>query len=366
MTTTRAPAPGPAAGPPRLSLREPTDVLAAIPYLIGFHPTDCVVVLALHGRRMAFAARGDLPETGESVRGVVGHLASMVARHQATGAAVVGYGVAARVDPVVLGLHKALERRDISVLEVMRAADGRYWSHLCDDNACCPPEGSPYDLTSSPVAAAAIVAGLAVLPSRQAYEDQLRPVEGPERLAMVQATERAHDRLIGLISQPPDERGAEAALVDAGQDALAAAFDRICEGGRLDDDEAAWLSVLVSSEPVLESAWRLVNAGPDLGLHRVLWTDVFRRAEPDLMSAPGCLLAYSAWRGGDASLACIALERVLATDPLHEPTNGLAEVIGGGAPPSIMDLREGSRVRPRLGRRARTRSSSRRAGSRRG
>ena len=56
MTTTRAPAPGPAAGPPRLSLREPTDVLAAIPYLIGFHPTDCVVVLALHGRRMAFAA----------------------------------------------------------------------------------------------------------------------------------------------------------------------------------------------------------------------------------------------------------------------------------------------------------------------
>jgi hypothetical protein len=46
---------------PRLRLREPVDVLAAIPYLIGYQPHDSVVVLAMQGRRLYFTLREDLP-----------------------------------------------------------------------------------------------------------------------------------------------------------------------------------------------------------------------------------------------------------------------------------------------------------------
>ncbi|MGV2387297.1 MAG UNVERIFIED_CONTAM: DUF4192 domain-containing protein, partial [Thermobifida fusca] len=44
--------------PVRLSVRTPVDLIAAVPYLIGFHPEDCVLVLGTDGRDNAinFAA----------------------------------------------------------------------------------------------------------------------------------------------------------------------------------------------------------------------------------------------------------------------------------------------------------------------
>ena len=50
---------------PRLTVRSPADLITAVPYLIGFHPTDSVVVVAMRGRRIVFAARADLPEPGD-------------------------------------------------------------------------------------------------------------------------------------------------------------------------------------------------------------------------------------------------------------------------------------------------------------
>src|SRR5262245_30004287 len=46
---------------PRVTLRTPTDVLAAVPYLLGFHPGESVVIIGLHGARLAFNVRADLP-----------------------------------------------------------------------------------------------------------------------------------------------------------------------------------------------------------------------------------------------------------------------------------------------------------------
>lgn len=36
--------------PVRLSVRNPVDLIAAVPYLVGFHPSDCVLVLGTDGR----------------------------------------------------------------------------------------------------------------------------------------------------------------------------------------------------------------------------------------------------------------------------------------------------------------------------
>ncbi len=46
---------------PRMRLRTPADVLAATPYLMGFHPDDSLVGLGLRGTRLTFHLRGDLP-----------------------------------------------------------------------------------------------------------------------------------------------------------------------------------------------------------------------------------------------------------------------------------------------------------------
>ena len=46
---------------PRLRLREPVDVLAAIPYLVGYHPSESVILLGMRGKQLTFTARHDLP-----------------------------------------------------------------------------------------------------------------------------------------------------------------------------------------------------------------------------------------------------------------------------------------------------------------
>ena len=48
----------PTAGSIRLS--DPSELIAAVPHLLGFHPHDSVVLLALHGRNLGLTLRTDL------------------------------------------------------------------------------------------------------------------------------------------------------------------------------------------------------------------------------------------------------------------------------------------------------------------
>jgi Domain of unknown function (DUF4192) len=235
----------------RLRLREPVDVLAAVPYVLGYHPTDSVVVIGLAGRRLLFATRDDLPAaeaTSSEVGTVIAHLHGLVVSQGADGALIVGYGQPERVDPVTEGLHAAFDGAGVCVLEVLRTTGERYWSYLCHDPACCPAEGAPYDVTSSTIAAQATLSGRVALADRVEFERQIAPAG--DHAAMSEAAVRADARLFALIRTAPDELGAFDALVAEGRTALAAAVRRYRRGGRLDDDEVAWLSMLVASPEV--------------------------------------------------------------------------------------------------------------------
>ncbi|HYN98030.1 MAG TPA: DUF4192 domain-containing protein, partial [Pilimelia sp.] len=174
MTST----PDPAA---RLTVRDPADLLAAVPYVLGFHPRDSLVVVAVRERRVTFAVRADLPapaaapvELAAAARGI----ATTVAGQGATGATVIGYGEPERLAPVVAPVRTELERRGVPVLEALRATAGRFWSYLCEDPACCPAGGTAYDLAASPVTAAATYAGQVALPDRAALAALVAPVGG--------------------------------------------------------------------------------------------------------------------------------------------------------------------------------------------
>ena len=66
--------------------------------------------------------------------------------------------------------------------------------------------------------------------------------------------------------------------------------------------------------------------------HRRLWTDLVRRAQPGYVAAPACLLAFTAWQGGDGALANIALDRALADDPDYSMALLLRDVLDAGHP----------------------------------
>lgn len=319
----------------RLAVRSPADLLAAVPYLLGFHPADSVVVVAMRGRRVVFAARADLPDPAEAPADRARHLVGVVRRQRVDAATVVGYGPAHRVTPAVDAVRDALDEGGLVLLDALRVTDGRWWSYLCGEARCCPPEGRPYDPGSSQVTASAVFAGQVALPDRAALAAQVAPVSGPARAAMREAVAKAERRLTRLVEEAPAEdllgaRSVRAAGVAAVRDALR----RHRRGERLGDDEVAWLTLLLTQIPVRDHAWERTD-GRDGDI--AFWGDVLRRAEPELIAAPASLLAFAAWRAGQGALAAVALERALARHPDYSLAVLLDDLLRRGVPPSDLD-----------------------------
>jgi hypothetical protein len=346
---------------PTLSLRNPVDLLAAVPYLLGFHPADSVVVLGMTGPRLIFQARADLvAQAGE----LADQLTVLLARQGFDTVLLVGYGPAERVDPVVVALRERLAEAGIETPEALRAAAGRYWSYTCSVPTCCPPEGTPYTVDASTIAAEATVAGMVALPSREALRARLAPVTGAEREAMREATARADRRARELVDAALAEVPAAIPVDRAGASAVRAARRRFQVAGRiavdravathragrvLDDDAAAWLSVLLVHLPVRDHAWESI--GQDFDVHLALWTDLTRRAEPDLRAGPATLLAFTAWRAGEGATSTIALELALESDPQYP----MAQLLGRAITLGLNPAQWRGPARPRLTRRTRRR-----------
>src|SRR6185436_2049578 len=118
----------------RVRLSGPTDLIAIVPYLLGFHPTDSVVVLAVRGKRPVFTIRLDLPPAGapaSELRDALEPVPDLLRQNRASGALIVAYGRAERATPMVAATRAALRPTAIEVIEALRVSDGRYWSYLC-------------------------------------------------------------------------------------------------------------------------------------------------------------------------------------------------------------------------------------------
>jgi len=350
---------------PHLRLRTPHDVLSAVPYLTGHHPADSLVALGLRGDSLRFHVRADLPAPDaldDEVEAFAEHFAGVLAPQGCDGILLVGYGSTQRVARAAQALRVPLRAGRIRVYEIFRATRDRFWSMLCPGGTCCPAEGRPYDVRSSPVAAAATVAGFVVLPDRDAVVATLAAPTG-ERLAAIEAaTARARDRLGELVASSASP---VAEMVRAGRIALAQARAHHAAAGRLTDDEVGWLTVLLVAPPVRDLAWRRIERTSETGwwVWEQLWTDVLCRCDPQFAAAPGVLLGYAKWRAGDGFRANIAIARALAADPDYPPARAMAEILTRALPPSVLHRPDPSRPRPRAaaGRRlARARAAHRR------
>ncbi len=101
MPPSSSPAPATPPTAPVARLRNPGELLAALPYLIGFHPRDSLLFVAFggsSGRRIELTQRVDLPRAGDAAA-VCGALAANTLRVSPAGVAVVVVGG----DPAVAG-----------------------------------------------------------------------------------------------------------------------------------------------------------------------------------------------------------------------------------------------------------------------
>ncbi|MGH3242524.1 MAG: DUF4192 domain-containing protein [Spirillospora sp.] len=305
-----------------LVIRSAQDAIAAVPYLLGFHPSRSLVVIGFESADGGTCAiRLDLPSLDAA-----GRVAALLDANGFRRSLLLGYGPDDDVRASVAAVRAALDAAGVPTAEAVRVADGRWWSLTCDDD-CCPAAGVPYDTSASVVAAEATLAGRVALADRSELVRSVQPLDGPVRAAMREATARAELRLLAR-PDPPDESSAFILTLLAREHA----------GTPPTDDEAAWLGVLLTDPRNRDEAWiRIDEDAPATDI--AFWRDIVRRVEDAYVPAPASLLAFAAYSAGDGGLANVALERALNADPTYTMAKILSEVINVGIPPSKLRLR---------------------------
>lgn len=302
-----------------LVIRSPEDAIAAVPYMLGFHPSGSLVVLAFGGPESVCAVRVDLAVPNAE------RAAAVLVRNRFTDAVLLGYGTAPEVEPVAAAMRAALAAGGVNTAEAIRVAEGRWWSLTCRE-PCCPSEGRPYDSAATEIAAQATFAGHVVLRDRAELIASVQASTGPARASMRRATLRAERRHARLPSTRAAQEGVE--LISE----LLAGPDRPT------DEEVAWLGCLLTDLRVRDEAWiRMNQDAPDPDI--AFWRDVLRRVEDRYAPAPASLLAMAAYTAGDGGLANVALERALTADPRYSMAILLRKVIDAGIPPAQVRIR---------------------------
>jgi hypothetical protein len=325
----------------------PAALLRLVPHLLGFIPQASLVVIGVAPPRdrIRFTLRYDLPDPPEAdlVADIAAHAIGVLSAQRLTAAVAVGYGPGRLVTPVANELRDAARQAEIDLREFLRVHDGRYWSYMCGNEACCPADGVPFDATAAdPAEAEALAAvGDRVLASRAALAARVAPLGGIAAESMRQATRRAErhvTRLLAKVRRSGRLGAARHMIAAEGLAAVGAMIARYRGGGKYtSDDEIARVTVALRDLRVRDDAWaRMDPAHADA--HRRLWTDVVRRAQPRYVAAPASLLAFVAWQSGDGALANVALDRALADDSRYSMATLLQQVITAGAPPSLARL----------------------------
>jgi Fe-S-cluster formation regulator IscX/YfhJ len=150
----------------RLRLRGDADLLAFLPYHLGYHPTDSVVLVAMHGNRMGLTARFDLTDDPVAMTRLAAEVAAPLAREEPEGVVLVAYeDEPGRSDAVLGVLQPAIRDAGTTQIAVMVVRDRKWEARHCTDPRCCAQEPQPIPSAADSPAVAELV-GMGVSPLR--------------------------------------------------------------------------------------------------------------------------------------------------------------------------------------------------------
>jgi hypothetical protein len=358
---------GPSSTEEQVTLRGPAELADALPYLLGFHPSDSVVMVALHGRRGRFGGRlrVGIPPSPSEWQPVAEQLAEgLISGSERRGprpegiivflcqnpkAGETSVDVMERLRPFAQQLRTACGARDIPVPEALCISDGRFWSYCCPDARCCPPEGSALALPGTSVmAAAAAYAGIQVCGSLEEMEARLTPWQRPRTASQERALDQAAEVLVPRILTGADREQVCDETLDAarrlvrrieqtaqvpGWPQADAADDEL-----ITDEEAAVLLLGLQDRTTRDRAAEWME-GPAAGSVLRLWRALSRRcvgSYAEYGAAPLTLAGWVAWSTGDEPGARVALGRALRLDPQYTFARLLHQACNEGLDPEAL------------------------------
>lgn len=350
----------------KVTLRGPAELADALPYLMGFHPHNSVVMVALHGERGRFGGRLrlGLPQDPEEWPDAAGQLAECLVKNSTRrGARPDGIvlflcqdpregerssAVMERLRPLAQRLRVACGELEVPVVEALCVSAGRWWSYCGPETTAGPQEGSALPPPgSSNLAATAAYVGLPAPVRLRDIESRLKPAQPGDREQEI-ALDTACAELVPRILGDRDVDGVTNRTLALARAALhkfrsAPAISDPERGDRRDDkllgnDEAAAIILGLQDRDVRDRAAEWMEPGQaDAALR--LWRALARRcAGPygEHAAAPLTLAGWVAWASGDEAEARVALGMALDLEPHYTFARLLHHSVNEGLDPGLL------------------------------
>ncbi|MFY9808371.1 MAG: DUF4192 domain-containing protein [Pseudonocardiaceae bacterium] len=313
----------------RIRLSDSSELIAAVPHLLGFHPRDSVVLLALHRKNLGLTLRADLVDNDQAAV-LAEQLLVPIARQRPTGVALIVIGGAGAPDgdlphrALVDALDDVLTGAGLPVVHAAwtaETASGAPWR--CYDDPLCA--GTVADPMTSPLAAATVAAGAVTFGSREEIAELVAaddPAALQRRAALLDAADAEHPMGARLVAQrlarlKELHRAAAVGDLALSDSTIAEVASALCDH-RVRDACLPWCT------------------GPGAAAAEQLWLALVRATPAPERAEPAALLALVAYLRGDGTLVGIALDTALHACPQHSLSGLLRAALDGGLPPELL------------------------------
>ena len=300
-----------------LRVSGPTDLLAIVPYWLGYRPSDCVVLMAESDGRIQSGCALTLDQCADAA--TLSDLAEVLETGQQPASyLLIAYGESARAEPALIKVTAALKGKEI--LQSILVDQGHYWLPS-EGERTGSDAGHALDVSVSPATAAAVQAGLQVFGSRDEVAALVKGPDGTDdeaahlwREASASVSRWGTARRKRLVDQCLQESVKGLHQPDAQRCAqLGAAVQDIAVR------DHAWLAM------DLEDGWR----------HQQLWLWVVA-ATPACFCAPVlCLAAVASWLSGGGALFTECVNRAERLHPDYSMLRIVRELHDCAVPPYL-------------------------------
>jgi hypothetical protein len=340
---------------PGLTVHGPTGLVAAVPAMLGFHPSESLVLICIRQPGLVGpVARADLEDERETAptSAMARQLASYAVQY-AEIAALVCYTDRPGRPSLLDATANALDAASVPLLDVLTVRDGiirRGRTAEIEDADRGMPAPSDDDPQVEALASLNACHGRGVLPHREALRGSIAAPSG-------RALADARAAIIGVcenLARMAEERPGEdltQALVSRASRALTRARRELRDSGRVASATAAELIVMSHSIPVRDTLIaRAVSERDEVWVPTLI--SVVTRCPAEEAAEICAMLAVVAYRYGDGALSQVAIDRVLATEPRHRLAHLLLSATASGIrPDDLAELAGTGRARRQSARR---------------
>ncbi|SOD74104.1 uncharacterized protein DUF4192 [Jatrophihabitans sp. GAS493] len=327
-----------------LTIRRAGDLVEAIPYLIGFHPTSSLVVVGLQTSQVAVTTRLDLdylqPQNQLEAHDGVDQLMTVLRNSGSDRAIAAVYDDApARAEGSDLAwkveidaIRSTLAAEGIDLVDAVLVSQDRYYNYFCDEPECCPAQGRKLPGEQSAAAATATYAGLVAHQSRADLLRMIHPASDAERTALEPLIAAAENLAIDAVLRGQDARHTRAekrAVFAAARSTDSQLFSARTESD--EDRSVSRYAVALTNVHIRDALWVAIDARRLDGSG--LWRELARRVPAPYDAAPLFLFAWANWRNGNGTLARAAAERAVVSDPEYSAARLLLSALDHGLDP---------------------------------